>query len=210
MAITESVLEQPAAHLQSSVKTLDQTSLHLLPCGIQHDGKANIASFFFLVDGKYPSTLADASVTTTVSEVANTSSASALTGNATATVPTLEAKSVAPEVSFRGRTLKGAVMTVPTGYIGTIYKPTEQGGEGRGNSSNNDLKPSQDMDLDEDQEYEAMLKGMQEERRSMRTEAQFTEWTSWGHDDQPTSDTDKVVRAMRWIDIAHVLHEPLC
>ncbi|KAG0280543.1 Ribonuclease H2 subunit C [Linnemannia gamsii] len=219
MATTESVLEQPAAHLHSSVKTLDQTSLHLLPCGIQHDGKANIPGFFFLVDGEYPSKTASLT-----SEVTSATSTSLLTGNAavtttttttststsTSTAPILESRSVPPEVSFRGRTLKGSVMTVPAGYIGTIYKPAEQGGEGQGSNSNNGLKPSQDMDLDDDQEYEAMLKGMQEERKAMKTEAQFTEWMSWGHDDQPTSRTDKVVRAMQWIDIAHVLHEPLC
>ncbi|KAF9540621.1 Ribonuclease H2 subunit C [Mortierella hygrophila] len=202
MATTESVLEQPAAHLHpSSLRTLDQTSLHLLPCGIQHDGKANIPGFFFLVDGTYPSTLDHTSATTTT--ITTITTAAGVLESTTSII--------APEVSFRGRTLKGTVMKVPAGYMGTIYNVAEQKGHTQDNTSNG-AKPNQDMmDLeDEDQEYEAMLKGMQEERKAMKTEAQFQEWTSWGHDDQPTARTDKVVRAMQWIDIANVLHEPLC
>ncbi|KAF9335999.1 hypothetical protein BGZ91_010210 [Linnemannia elongata] len=235
MATTESVLEQPAAHLHpSSLRTLDHTSLHLLPCGIQHDGKANIPGFFFLVDGTYPSTLVHtsaATTTTTASELdisasgdvsltsettttTTTTSATVMTNcTAAVTTGTLESTTslVSPEVSFRGRTLKGTVMKVPEGYIGTIYKLAEQKGQTQDNTSNS-TKPSQDMmDMDdEDLEYEAMLKGMQEERKAMKTEAQFREWTSWGHDEEPTARTDKVVRAMQWIDIANVLHEPLC
>ncbi|KAF9155517.1 hypothetical protein BG015_009598 [Linnemannia schmuckeri] len=229
MTVTESILEQPAAHLQPSLRTLNQTSLHLLPCGIQHDGKANIPGFFFLVDGKYPSIPIDASATalttttTSVSDISANRSVSFTSETTTATITTatvltngttttaaLALISIAPEVSFRGRTLKGTVMKVPAGYIGTIYKLAEQKGERQCSTSYNGTKPSLDMDLDEDQEYEAMLKGMQEERKTMATEAQFQEWTSWGHDDQPTASTDKVVRAMQWIDIANILHEPLC
>jgi hypothetical protein len=197
----ESVLEQPAAHLQSSTKTLDQTSLHLLPCGIQHDGKANIHGFFFLVDGQYKATqpLPPADSTT----IATTAS--------TTGIPA-ESRSVPPEVSLRGRTLKGAVMTVPEGYIGTIYTPSELpgGGGAQSNGSSHAKASQEDMDMDEDQEYEAMLRGMQEERTVMRTKAQFKEWMFWGHDEVPTARTDKVVRAMQWIDIASVLHEPIC
>ena len=55
-----------------------------------------------------------------------------------------------------------------------------------------------------------MLRGMQEERKTMRAQAQFKEFMIWGHDEQPSLTTDKVVQAMQWIDIAKVLHEPLC
>ncbi|KAG0263653.1 hypothetical protein BGZ95_003751 [Linnemannia exigua] len=232
----ESVLEQPAAHLQSSIKTLDQTSLHLLPCGIHHDGKANISGFFFLVDGQYQSTPAVAyttalststttSTTTTATAViseqvtdggvaiSSESTTTAITTSSTTALPAASG-SVPPEVSFRGRTLKGAVMTVPEGYIGTIYTSSELAGRGgvQGSNGNNhsNAKQEEDVDMDDDdQEYEAMLRGMQEERRVMKTKAQFKEWMFWGHDDMPTARTDKVVRAMQWIDIANVLHEPI-
>ncbi|KAF9912044.1 hypothetical protein EC991_000990 [Linnemannia zychae] len=222
----ESVLEQPAAHLRSSTKTLDQTSLHLLPCGIQHDGKANIPSFFFLVNGQYKAPSDDATITSTTTTSTTTTTAvteqvtngdsvaitSLETTTTTSTSTPVEPESVPPEVSFRGRTLRGAVMTIPEGYIGTIYAPSELPGGGvqRNSNGHSYAKASQeDMDMDEDQEYEAMLRGMQEERKVMRTEAQFKEWMFWGHDDQPTAKTDKVVRAMQWIDIASVLHEPI-
>ncbi|KAF9081313.1 hypothetical protein BGX23_001027 [Mortierella sp. AD031] len=223
----ESILEQPAAHLPS-VRTLDQTSLHLLPCGIQYDGRANIQGFFFLVDGQYQSpstdstTTATATTTTTItSETTTSGDVVAITSEATTTTvktsTTTGSGPTPPEASFRGRSLKGTVMTVPEGYIGTIYKSTDNyPGQDGINSNNNttngkkNTKASQDMDMDEDEEYEAMLKGMQEERKVMRAEAQFREWMFWGHDDQPTARTDKVVRAMQWIDIANVLHQPHC
>ncbi|KAF9124044.1 hypothetical protein BGW39_008505 [Mortierella sp. 14UC] len=224
----ESVLEQPAAHLQSSTRTLDQTSLHLLPCGIQHDGKANIPGFFLLVDGQYKATAAPptansttTSTTTTtgsmISEQVTDGNSVAITSSETVTTTSVSkpagSGSVPPEVSFRGRTLKGAVMTIPEGYIGTIYTPSELAGgggaHGNGNGHSHAKASQEDMDMDDDQEYEAMLREMREERKVMRTEAQFKEWMFWGHDDQPTARTDKVVRAMQWIDIAGVLHEPI-
>ncbi|KAK3845790.1 MAG: ribonuclease H2, subunit C [Linnemannia gamsii] len=230
----ESVLEQPAAHMQSSIKTFDQTSLHLLPCGIHHDGRANIPGFFFLVDGQYQSTPAadttassattttstTTAATTVISEevtngnitISSESTTTAVTTSSTTAVPAA-AGSVPPEVSLRGRTLKGTVMTVPEGYIGTIYTSSELtrgGAQGSNGNNHSNAKQEEDMDMDnDDEEYEAMLRGMQEERRVMKTEAQFKEWMFWGHDDQPTARTDKVVRAMQWIDIANVLHEPL-
>ncbi|KAF9360575.1 Ribonuclease H2 subunit C [Mortierella sp. AD094] len=187
----ESILEQPVAPLPAS-KQLNQTSLHLLPCGIHHDGKANIPGFFFLVDGQYPSATATASATT-----------EATTETATTTASTI-LNTVSPETSFRGRTLKGTVVPVPQGYIGTIYKSYEH----HDNSKNS--AQEMDISIDADQEYEEMLKGMQEERKSLITEAQFKEFTMWGHDEQPTLRTEKVMRAMQWFDIAKVLHEPLC
>ncbi|KAF9926691.1 hypothetical protein FBU30_003767 [Linnemannia zychae] len=231
----ESVLEQPTV---PSVKILDQTSLHLLPCGIQHDGKANISTYFFLVDGQYPTATANSATATTATtntttaitaessttstfttcttentadeNVLATTTLSSETTTTTALAANLstESKPVPPEISFRGRTLKGTIMSVPEGYIGTVYKPSELSPDT--NHRNSRANTSVDMDLDEDQEYEAMLKGMQEERKTMRTEAHFKEWTSWGHDDEPTTRTDKVIRAMQWIDIASVLHDPLC
>lgn len=227
----ESVLEQPVAPLSSS-NQLDQTSIHLLPCGIQHDGKADIPSFFFLVDGLYPSDLAANSSSTPSTSSAPIASAAAAAAAATAVenlhisssvtttatenstdttttiAVTLETSAlIAPEVSFRGRTLKGTVVSVPEGYIGTVYKSfdhTPQNGHNtRGGGSVTDT-------MNEEQEYEAMLKGMQEERKTMKTQAQFNEFMMWGHDEQPTLRTEKVLRAMQWFDIAKVLHEPLC
>lgn len=224
----ESVLEQPTAPL-SSTNQLDQTSIHLLPCGIHHDGKANIPGFFFLVDGQYPSVQAADASLTSISSAATTAAAvtaveklritpptTTTTAGATAendsdTTKTTIAASVhtsaqkAPEVSFRGRTLKGTVVSIPEGYVGTVYKsfnPLPQ------NSNTRDGKPTDTMD--EDQEYEAMLKGMQEERKTLKTQAQFKEFVMWGHDEQPSLKTEKVLRAMQWFDIAKVLHEPLC
>ncbi|KAK3820093.1 MAG: ribonuclease H2, subunit C [Benniella sp.] len=217
----ESVLEQPVAPL-SSTNQLDQTSIHLLPCEIQHDGRANISGFFFLVDGQYPSVLAAESSDTSVSS--SSAAAAAVTAvenlritptttevtseNGTDTTSTVNAVSSekAPEVSFRGRTLKGTVVSVPEGYVGTVYKsfdplPQDNNSNTRGNPAGT---------MDEDQEYEAMLKGMQEERKTLKTQAQFKEFMMWGHDEQPTLKTEKVLRAMQWFDIAKVLHEPLC
>ncbi|KAF9996731.1 hypothetical protein BGZ80_000930 [Entomortierella chlamydospora] len=201
----ESILEQPVAQLPTS-KQLDQTSLHLLPCGIHHDGKANIPGFFFLVDGQYSSTTATASATITETTTKTTTKTTTETTTETATTATtLVLNTVSPETSFRGRTLKGTVITVPQGYIGTIYKSYEHHG-----NSNNNSSQEMDISMSEDQEYEEMLKGMQEERKSLVTDAQFKEFTMWGHDEQPTLRTEKVMRAMQWFDIAKVLHEPLC
>ncbi|KAF9175734.1 hypothetical protein BGX21_010109 [Mortierella sp. AD011] len=209
----ESILEQPVAPLPTS-KQLDQTSLHLLPCGIHHDGKANIPGFFFLVDGQYSSTTATASATITETTTETTAETAAETATKTTTKTTTETSTTtttlalntaSPETSFRGRTLKGVVVPVPQGYIGTIYKSYERHGD-----SNNDSAQEMDISMSEDQEYEEMLKGMQEERKSLVTDAQFKEFTMWGHDEQPTLRTEKVMRAMQWFDIAKVLHEPLC
>ncbi|KAF9980725.1 hypothetical protein BGZ75_008040 [Mortierella antarctica] len=236
----ETILEKPRSGLP--LKQLDQTSLHLLPCGIQHDGKANIPGFFFLVDGEYTSTsslskpadspssivvetldvaknstkptatdsLTD-SVSTTTATTTTTTTTSTTTASSTAESlagTTTESKpSSVPETSFRGRTLKGTVVSVPEGYIGSIYKSVNTPSSQHSNSSKS---KGNAMDLDEDEEYEAMLRGMQEERKTMRAQAQFTEFMIWGHDEQPSLTTDKVVRAMQWIDIAKVLHEPLC
>ncbi|KAF9575950.1 hypothetical protein EC968_000912 [Mortierella alpina] len=229
----ETILEKP--QLDLPLKQLDQTSLHLLPCGIQHDGKANIPGFFFLVDGEYTSTAAlsksgdsPSSIVVEALEVAKESTTSATaepTTIATTTTTTttttvssttaslggtsIESKpSSAPETSFRGRTLKGTVVSVPEGYVGSIYRPVNPPVSQQ--SSNSSNSKSSAMDMDEDDEYEAMLRGMQEERKTMKAQAQFKEFMIWGHDEQPSLTTDKVIRAMQWIDIAKVLHEPLC
>ncbi|KAF9188148.1 hypothetical protein BGZ51_000713 [Haplosporangium sp. Z 767] len=238
----ESILEQPTANLLPSTKHLDRTSLHLLPCGIQHNGKANINQFFFLVDGQYVSKTsepaaaqvsASSELCTVIAETLEVTTTSTTTetvasdenGTATSTIlmsatkattetvvrtDTLPATSTpVPEVSFRGRTLKGTAISVPEGYIGSIYGSYDA--TAKHNSNNNSNSNGMDMDMDdEDQEYEAMLKGMQEERKTMRTKAQFKEFMVWGHDEQPSVKTNKVVKAMQWIDIAKVLHEPLC
>ncbi|KAF9282519.1 hypothetical protein BGZ68_005930 [Mortierella alpina] len=241
----DTILEKPRPGLP--LKQLDQTSLHLLPCGIQHDGKANIPGFFFLVDGEYTSTaaqsseqsrsatspssmvvealevakdstktVATAAVTDSVSTTTNTTATTATTTSTTTTSSTtvsvsgtsIESKSSSvPETSFRGRTLKGTVVSVPEGYIGSIYRSVDTPAS---QHNNNSKSKGNAMELDEDEEYEAMLRGMQEERKTMRAQAQFKEFMIWGHDEQPSLTTDKVVRAMKWIDIAKVLHEPLC
>ncbi|KAF8932586.1 ribonuclease H2, subunit C [Dissophora ornata] len=222
----ESVLEQPLADLPASRK-LDHTSLHLLPCGIHHDGKANIPGFFFLVDGQYPSSAAEPSSATQISsadkslQVSSTSpdttetatengdtikSTSAAASEASSTLTTKVP--VAPETSFRGRTLKGTVIQVPEGYMGTVYKSYEAPKQHDSHSDKGSR--GDEMDMDEDGEYEAMLRSMQEERKVLRTEAQFKEFMMWGHDEQPSLRTEKVVRAMQWFDIAKILHEPLC
>ncbi|CAO3565028.1 unnamed protein product [Mortierella alpina] len=238
----ETVLEEPRSGLP--LKQLDQTSLHLLPCGIQHDGKANIPGFFFLVDGEYTSASSQSkpanspsSIMVETLEVATDSTTSAATTSFTdsmstttatnATISTtttsttaassttaslagtsIESKpSSVPETSFRGRTLKGTVVSVPEGYVGSIYRSVNSPASQP--SSNNSGNKGNAMDLDEDEEYEAMLRGMQEERKTMRAQARFKEFMIWGHDEQPSLTTDKVVRAMQWIDIAKVLHEPL-
>ncbi|KAG0323741.1 hypothetical protein BGZ99_002541 [Dissophora globulifera] len=220
----ESVLEQPLAALPPS-KVYDQTTLHLLPCGIQHDGKANIPGFFFLVDGQYPSMTSDTvdataasgttlSTTTTNTTTATSSESVELDATSATTIISQAGSKTsespkAPETSFRGRTLKGTVIQVPEEYVGSIYKSYEQP-NGRGKNGDRPGNMDMDQDVDEDKEYEAMLRGMQEERKILRTEAQFQEFMMWGHDEQPTVKTEKVVRAMHWFDIARILHEPLC
>ncbi|KAF8975357.1 hypothetical protein BGZ46_009185 [Entomortierella lignicola] len=201
----ESILEQPVAPL-SSEKQLDQTSLHLLPCAIHHDGKANIPGYFFLVNGQYTTSVATATESVTVT---NTNSAEESTSIAstttTTTITTSESnKILPPETSFRGRTLKGTVIPVPSGYIGTIYKSFDNA------QKNNTTTEATDISMEQDQDYEEMLKSMQEERKSLVTDAQFKEFTMWGHDEQPTLRTEKVMRAMQWFDIAKILHQPLC
>ncbi|KAF9099437.1 hypothetical protein BGX27_000609 [Mortierella sp. AM989] len=214
----ESILEQPLA----TTKQLDQTTLHLLPCGIHHDGKANIPGFFFLVDGQYPPvanskeshTNSNTETLVIADENLNMSTIKTITSTTTTTISeTSETTSifVPPETSFRGRTLKGAVVPIPLGYMGTLYKSYDARESGNiGKSGRGGDRHGADMDMDEDQEYEEMLKGMQEERKSLRTEAQFKNFTMWGHDEQPSLRTEKVIRAMQWFDIANVLHEPLC
>jgi hypothetical protein len=94
------------------------------------------------------------------------------------------------------------VIPVPEGYVGTIYNSYDD-------ATSKKLHNVMDTEMDEDQEYEAMLRGMQEERKILRSEAQFKEFMMWGHDEQPSLRTEKVVRAMQWFDIAKVLHAPL-
>ncbi|GJJ71895.1 ribonuclease H2 subunit C [Entomortierella parvispora] len=222
----ESILEQASSH----TKVLDHTSLHLLPCGIQHDGPANIPGFFFLVDGQYPSSSSTSTSTTTTTATTTTESTenTSMTIDATvqattiATTESLSSSSTTsvsdhtaqstPETSFRGRTLKATVLQVPQGYIGSLYQPYDAAPSSSTTSSGNsamDLDQDPDQD-DEEREYEAMLRGMQEERKTLRTTHQFNEFSIWGHDDAPTPKNDKVLKAMQWIDIANVLHQPVC
>ncbi|ORZ27988.1 ribonuclease H2, subunit C [Lobosporangium transversale] len=215
----ESILEQPVATLPSP-KQLDHTTLHLLPCGIHHDGNANIKSFFFLVDGEYPppslqkvsvskTTEVNTATTAVPTLTPGTSEPTTITTATTEAVSTIESIAVTkpsvPEVSFRGRTLKGTVIQVPEGYKGSIYKPYEAPVK----SFQQSHPQHQDVNMEEE-EYEAMLKDMQEDRKRLRTEAQFDEFMVWGHDEQPTYKNEKVLRAMQWFDIAKILHEPLC
>ncbi|KAG0092139.1 hypothetical protein BGZ93_000503 [Podila epicladia] len=191
--------------------------MHLLPCGIQHDGKANIPGYFFLVDGQYPSdppvhesitTIATTNTPTSTKSVSSESVTSEVAEVASVTVSTSSSSApVPPETSFRGRTLKGTVVKVPQGYSGSIYTAVDEpeSKASSSSSSNNDMDMSIDMG-DDDEAYEAMLKGMQEQRKVLKTEGQFSEFTLWGHDQAPTLKNDKLVKAMQWIDIANVLH----
>ncbi|KAF9206451.1 hypothetical protein BGZ49_002411 [Haplosporangium sp. Z 27] len=205
----ESILEQPVAPLPSE-KQLDRTSLHLLPCAIHHDGKANIPSYFFLVNGQYPTSVTTATETVTVTNTDSTEESTSIASTSTTTTTTITTsesnKILPPETSFRGRTLKGTVIPVPSGYIGTIYKSFDNAQKNNTTTEAMDIS----MEQDQDQDYEEMLKSMQEERKSLVTDAQFKEFTMWGHDEQPTLRTEKVMRAMQWFDIAKVLHQPLC
>ncbi|KAF9215643.1 hypothetical protein CPC16_004102 [Podila verticillata] len=210
----ESILEQPQMPLPAS-KQYNATSLHLLPCGIQHDGKANIPSYFFLVDGQYPSDTSAQEPTTTITTTNTTTSATSfnpktvvaeVTESTSVTVSTTSSVPVLPETSFRGRTLKGTVVKVPQGYSGSIYTAVEEPETKVSSSSaDNDMDMSLDTG-DDDEAYEAMLKGMQEQRKVLKTEGQFSEFMLWGHDQAPTLKNDKLIKAMQWIDIANVLH----
>ncbi|KAG0365101.1 hypothetical protein BGZ54_006866 [Gamsiella multidivaricata] len=162
-----------------------------------------------------PETSSSSTESTVVATTETTESTDTITGMTTTTVvsettststsTTAATTTSVPEVSFRGRTLKGTVIPVPEGYIGTIYKSYDAPAAAHAQKYNRD----EDEAMDEDQEYEAMLNGMQEERKALRTKAQFKEFMMWGHDEQPTLRSEKVVRAMQWFDIAKVLHEPL-
>ncbi|KAF9301221.1 hypothetical protein BGZ74_006960 [Mortierella antarctica] len=197
-------------------KYYSATNMHLLPCGIQHDGKANIPGYFFLVDGQYPSdspvhesiiTITTTNTTTSTTSVNSDTVTAEITESTSVTVSTSSSSvPVPPETSFRGRTLKGTVVKVPQGYSGSIYTAVEEPEPKVSlSSSNNDVEMSIDMG-DDDEAYEAMLKGMQEQRKVLKTEGQFSEFTLWGHDQAPTLKNDKLVKAMQWIDIANVLH----
>ncbi|KAG0341818.1 hypothetical protein BG004_005890 [Podila humilis] len=219
----ESILEHSKVPLPAS-KIYNATNLHLLPCGIDHNGNANIPSYFFLVDGQYLSDQSQSTATTI--EVTRTSTTTIATStestNAKITeentitssdaVSTLSSSPAAglPESSFRGRTLKGTLIKVPNGYSGTIYRSIEEteSKSPSNHASNNDMDMSIDMgdNDDDDEAYEAMLKGMQEQRKVLRVEGSFAEFTLWGHDQAPTLKNDKLVKAMQWIDIANVLH----
>ncbi|KAF9337916.1 hypothetical protein BG006_001494 [Podila minutissima] len=190
--------------------------MHLLPCGIQHDGKANIPGYFFLVDGQYPSdspvhesitTITTTNTTTSTTSVNSDKVTAEITESTSVTVSTSSSSvPVPPETSFRGRTLKGTVVKVPQGYSGSIYTTVEEPEPKVSLSlSNNDVNMSIDMG-DDDEAYDAMLKGMQEQRKVLKTEGQFSEFTLWGHDQAPTLKNDKLVKAIQWIDIANVLH----
>ncbi|KAG0050363.1 hypothetical protein BGZ83_004865 [Gryganskiella cystojenkinii] len=208
----ESILEQPSPSSSTQPKVLDHTSLHLLPCGIQHDGQANIPGFFFLVDGQYPSasTTETAKTTTTTIESPSESQIATLSisSSTTATTETTVVV-VPPETSFRGRSLKATILKVPDGYQGSLYQPHD-GSSTSAAPNTSAVDVDNDEDDDEDKEYQAMLRSMQEQRKTLKTTHQFKEFTVWGHDDQPTTRNDKVLKAMQWIDIANVLHNPLC
>ncbi|KAG0029746.1 hypothetical protein BGZ82_007752 [Podila clonocystis] len=210
----ESILEQPQVPLPAS-KHYNATNMHLLPCGIQHDGKANIPGYFFLVDGQYPSdsparesitTITTANTATSTTSVSSETVTAEVTESTSVTVSTSSSLPVPPETSFRGRTLKGTVIQVTQGYSGSIYTAVEEPeSKVTSSSSNNDMDMSIDMG-DDDEAYEAMLKGMQEQRKVLRTEGLFSEFTLWGHDQAPTLKNDKLVKAVQWIEIANVLH----
>ncbi|KAF9585616.1 hypothetical protein BGW38_001525 [Lunasporangiospora selenospora] len=225
--VLEQLRESSAAHVQR----LDQTSLHLLPCGIQHDGVANVPGFFFLVDGQYPPidssphqlnslqvSLESASISTGTSESvpalapAPTTTTTCVESVATSDSNKTSSEQVStstlpPEVSFRGRTLKGTRVSFPSDYSGLIYKCFDNISQPIAHDPEHDDNGC-DLGGNEDDEaaYQAMLSGMQEKRRTMKTVGQFNEFTLWSHDDQPTLRTDKVMKAMQWIDIANVLH----
>ncbi|KAF9321823.1 hypothetical protein BG003_010847 [Podila horticola] len=197
-------------------KHYNATNMHLLPCGIHHDGKADIPGYFFLVDGQYPSDSPAHESTTTIT-IANTTASTTSSSSETVTAEVTESTTVTvspssssvpepPETSFRGRTLKGTVVKVPQGYSGSIYTAVEEPeSKVSSSASNNDMDMSIDMG-DDDEAYEAMLKGMQEQRKVLKTEGQFSEFTLWGHDQAPTLKNDTLVKAMQWIDISNVLH----
>ncbi|KAF9421197.1 hypothetical protein BGZ94_008927 [Podila epigama] len=115
-----------------------------------------------------------------------------------------ESATLTPETSFRGRTLKGTIVKVPQGYTGSIYQAVETQ---EPVSDYNNMDMSIDMrNNDDDEAYEAMLRGMQEQRKTLKTEGRFSEFTLWGHDQAPTLKNDKLLKAMQWVDIATVLH----
>ncbi|KAG0235348.1 Ribonuclease H2 subunit C [Actinomortierella wolfii] len=193
----ESILEQPSQCLPES-RRLDSSSLHLLPCGIKHDGKANVSAFFIVTDNEGSAIVkSEAATVADNSETACTS-----TTESRATTPS------APQTSFRGRALKGTVVQVPPNYTGSIYtfvpSPPAQAKPVKATKTN--IKEAMDMEQDD---YEAMLQGLHEERKTWTTTAQFDSFMLWGHDHAPTVQTDRVMKALEWTNIAEILHEPV-
>ncbi|KAF9977143.1 hypothetical protein BGZ73_006910 [Actinomortierella ambigua] len=202
----ESILEQPSQPLPAS-RRLDASNFHLLPCGIKHDGKANVPDFFIMADAG-PSTLVKSEMTIATSTTTETERAATdIITASTLTTETLTTTTTSVlETSFRGRALKGTVIQVPPSYVGSIYTcapPPPPAPVKQTKGKNKDM-----MDMDQD-DYEVMLQGFSEERKTWTTTAQFDSFMLWGHDHAPTIQTDKVMKAMEWINIAEILHEPL-
>ncbi|KAF9165389.1 hypothetical protein DFQ26_000195 [Actinomortierella ambigua] len=208
----ESILEQPSQPLPAS-RRLDASSFHLLPCGIKHEGKANVSDFFIVTNPVASSQVeSDVTITTTTTASTTTQSGGLVTATVTTCTSTKETMAttapLVPETSFRGRALKGTVVQMPPSYVGSIYTlapppPPAPIKQTKATKSNKDA-----MDMDQD-EYDAMLQGFNEERKTWTTTAQFDSFMLWGHDHAPTVRTDKVMKAMEWVNIADILHQSM-
>ncbi|XP_057311698.1 ribonuclease H2 subunit C-like [Hydractinia symbiolongicarpus] len=119
-------------------KDIKQSNLHLMPCEIDHDDKANVSKYFL------------------ESNIAETDQKSA---------------------TFRGRLLTGKVISLPNGYQGVVVK--EKG---------------------------ETFSDYQE--RTIQVDKSFDKFTYWNLEIPPSRD-DAMMKAFHWLDLAHVIHEPI-
>lgn len=88
------------------------------------------------------------------------------------------------EASFRGRPLQGRVVELPSDYVGIVLKKEDNKG------------PQGDTAEDRN-----------DENQRWTPIHQFDKFTYWNWDKQPSAN-DTVVKALDWLEIAKVIHEP--
>ncbi|KAF7431115.1 hypothetical protein PC9H_006835 [Pleurotus ostreatus] len=223
---------------------LPECKVNLMPFHLNHDGPAPISTYF-MVDAakeaigapsgtnKTDSTVSDTQDDTTGSKTnAPSDSRMNVDGHLSSTV--LEDKTASSSSSktrfistFRGRTIQGLNVELPTGYVGVVLKPKEssegerknvrderaEGGESstgrvtRGSSKAQGGKKSK-KPVEEEQEEHGIPPDLDENaKRILVPTSSFSSFVIW-HPDIPVDEgRDEYYRTLKeWTQLASVLH----
>ncbi|RUS15467.1 ribonuclease H2, subunit C [Endogone sp. FLAS-F59071] len=101
------------------------------------------------------------------------------------------------DATFRGRALQGQKTKLPANYKGYVFQETTL-----------PLSPSQENYAYPDGDAEPEEHHDPDPRRWSATH-QFTSITVWDQDQVPRKEVDPYIKAMEWLEVASILHDPI-